>query len=174
MSECRCQTDGRNTDSQLTFPQAFQYLLMIFKHQIACLAPEAAVYGRAGRIPFQHLQLGRAGFITYHFPSSFHFIKSFKCRTVRHPVSPLPGKVTGMNKNSDAGLVLYQNMRTKSGYRNAPVQDWDAGMPITSASASMPGGHLCKTTYVDVGEHGEAPGADHGKHQAHKDPNPKT
>jgi len=29
-------------------------------------------------------------------------------------------------------------------------------------------------TYVNVGEHGEAPGAHQGKHQAHKDPDPQT
>jgi hypothetical protein len=102
---------------------------LIFEHQMASLALEAAVYKRAGCIPFHHLKLGRAraGLI----PSTF--IKSLKCRTVHHPVS----SDTGMLKNADAGPVRYWNKRTQSGIGMSRNEMLNAGMPMPAASVSI-------------------------------------
>jgi hypothetical protein len=91
MPECRCRTEAagyrKNCRCRTNFSTTFRHLHMIFQGHITRITPSAAVYGRAGCITshYTYLQFGRA--LGIPFTTNNH--RFFKCRTVRHPVSPV-------------------------------------------------------------------------------------
>jgi hypothetical protein len=73
---------------------------MIFLHHMLSITPGAAVYGRARVYPFLPPAVWTCTVWSIQYLSTV--IKCFKCRTVRHPVSPVL-QITKMLKNADAG-----------------------------------------------------------------------
>jgi hypothetical protein len=81
-------TTGRNADAGLTLLRIPEFIHMIFQYHIARITPSEAVYGRAGCITFHYPQFGVGRALGIPITSTNNSI--FKCRTVRHPVSPVP------------------------------------------------------------------------------------
>ncbi len=100
--------------------------------QVATTTP--AIYGRAGWIPIHHQPCGRAGCLHDKHNgraragccTPFHLTQySFcKCRTVRHPASPVPD----WKRRHMPEPVRYLNKRNLVRYR---TEMSDAGMPMT-------------------------------------------
>ncbi len=139
MPECRCRTEAadyrKKYRCRTNFSPAFRYLHMIFQYRLARITPSAAVYGRAGCIPFDQQQYGRAGCIHFRSQQYVQGLPLF----LNAGMSDCPSFIQsgiGTNKMRMPEPVRYQNKGTWSGtgmlrYR---TEIQDAGMPAASTS----------------------------------------
>ncbi len=143
MPECRCRTEAadyrKKCRCRTNFSLAFRHLYMIFQYHIARITPPQQLSMDA-----QGVSLSTTGSLESWtctgFPFHYHqkqLLKIPECRTVRHPVSPVPEWI----KIPMPEPVRYRNKGTKwssIGMLRYRTVIQNAGMSMPAASTSMP------------------------------------
>ncbi len=127
-------TTGRNADAGAAGLTFLRHLYMIFQYHIARKILSAL--STTCNLDVHWVSLSQPPKPAVWMCRVYRFLKMPECRTVRHPVSPVPE----WTKMLMPEPFQYRNKRTQSGtgmlrYR---TEIQDAGMPIPAASTSMP------------------------------------